>query len=181
MPVMTRKKHYKLRSKVYHGIGTTVLFSTTIGGFFGYQALTNFQEFTQQFETETLMVIDPETVKMNPIFAVPITIGIIVFLFVIMKRDKEFFKGKASLGIVIAIAILYAIYSIAIMTIATLAGALTGTVFNEVLFDPLSKRSLVLAKEQHETDLEFNKEKRRIEARKAAQASSREVNDFGNV
>jgi len=178
---MQKHKHYKLRSKMLHFGGTLTLGLTTVGGFFGYQALTDFEAFKTTLESETFMVVDPEHVTLNPFFAVPLVIGMIIFLFVTMKRDRDFFKGRSSIGIVLTMAILYGVYSIAIMAIATLAGALVGSVIDEVLFTPLSKRALVLAQEQRETELEYQKEERRILARQEARKKHEELNDFGNV
>lgn len=159
---------YKFRANAYKALGMSTIGLTTIGGFFAYQAISNFAEFKAELEAQEFLVVNPETAKLNPWFAFPLLIGLIVFMFVSMKKNKEFFKGKTSIGLIITIAVIYFIYSIALMTLASLLGALGGSLLDEMVFTPLSVANKIEAGDQKELDLEEAKERRRIKARRKA-------------
>jgi len=163
-----KKTNYKLQSKIFKGLGIATMGVTIFSGFFVYQAVSNWEEFKLQLDAETFSVVNPETVKLNPFFAFPLLVALIVFIIMTIKKNKEFFNGKMSMGLIITMAIVYFIYSIAIVTMATLAGAFVGSILNEIVFNPLAVNAKKKNEEIHEIDLEYEKEKRRIIARKLA-------------
>jgi len=168
----TKSSKYKFLSELFKGLGFTILGLTTIGGFFAYSLISNWGEFREELETQEFMVVDPETVKLNPFFAFPLLIGVIVFLIIMWRKNKEFLKGKLSFGLVVTIAIIYFIYSIAVVTLATLVGSFVGSMIYEFIFNPLSvknaKKVVQIEFDNHEYDMERHKEEIRIAARKAA-------------
>ena len=159
-----KKKNYKRRSKTYKFTGTALTGLTTAGGFVAYESMIDWNNFKQ--EMGEFVVISQESVKLNMAIALPFLISIIVFLFVMMKKNREFFKDKVSMNLLIAICIFYLVFSVIEATLAALIGAFAGSVFDEFIFSPLSKSAKAKAEEEHEIDLEVQKETRRILARK---------------
>ena len=90
-------KNYRAKSRVFKalGVGSTVL--GTLGGFFIYQFSTNWQNF--QTELENFVVVNQESVKLNMVIALPILISIIVFTGITLRNNREFFKDKVSLSL----------------------------------------------------------------------------------
>lgn len=162
-----KQKNYKLRSKVYKTAGMTTIGVTTIGGFVAYGAITDWQSF--QNELNNFIVVQQESLKLNMAIAIPMLIGILVFLWVARKKNKEFFKDKISMDLLTVIVICYIVYSIIEVALASLIGAFIGSVFDEFGFSLAYKSNLKKAEEAHDMDLEYEKEKRRIKARKQAQ------------
>ena len=99
----------------------------------------------------------------------------IVFMFVMRKKNKEYFSDKVSLSLLIAICFTYLIYSVIEVTLFSLIGAFTGAVVDEFLFNPLAKKSRVKAGDEKEIEMEYKKEQRRITARQKARE------DMGSV
>lgn len=117
---------------------------------------------------ENFFVVQEETVKLNLLIAFPLLISLVIFLFIMRKRNREFFADKVSMSILIAIVILYLVYSVVAVALASLAGAFAGSLVDEIMFTPLSKKYKTLYDEEHDIDLEYEKEKRRIIARNQA-------------
>jgi len=157
-------KQYKTKSKVFKALGTTTTALGTLGGFFVYQFITDWSQF--QTELENFVVVNQESVKLNMILALPILISIIVFVGITLKKNREFFNDKVSLSLLMTIAIFYLIYSIIEMTLSSLVGAFLGSIVDEFLFTPLAKKNLELYEENKDVDIEYDKEMRRIKARK---------------
>lgn len=164
---MKKETNYKTKSLVYKTLGLSTLGLTTSGGFLTYQILTDWASFQTEFEN--FMVVQEETVKLNMAIAMPVLIGLIVFIFVAMKKNRDFFRDKTSIGLLLAITILYLVYSVLEVTLASLVGAFVGSLIDEFIFMPLSKKNLKLSEEAHERDLEYDKETIRIKARQQAQ------------
>lgn len=162
-----KQPNYKLRSKVYKGIGLTSIGVTTSGSFIGYQMLTDFEQFKNEFDN--FMVVQEEGLKLNMAIAIPVLIGLIVFLFVALKKNKTFFADKISMNLFFSIAIFYLIYSVIEIVLVSLIGAFIGAIIDEFVFMPLSKKNNKAYEEKHEEDLEYNREIRRIQARAKAQ------------
>ena len=73
-------------------------------------------------------------------------IGMIVFLFVMLKKNKEFFSDKISMSLLIAILLTYLVYSTIEVTLFSLiGGAFTGSLIDEMLFNNLAKRDKIRA------------------------------------
>jgi hypothetical protein len=158
-----KKTNYKLLSKFYHTIGMLFIAVTSLSSFFVYQVMTNFNEF--QKDVEQFIVVSPETAKLNSVIAFPALIGLVVYLFIALRKNREFFKNNLSFSLLISIAIFYFFYSIVEITLVTLVGAFTGSIFDDFIFSPLSKNALYKAEEQQDINREYEKEKRRIKAR----------------
>ena len=160
-------KNYKLRSKVYKALGTTTLATTTLSGFAVYGVATDWQQF--KTDMNNFVIVQEGSAKLNLAFALPILISMAVFIFVILKKNREFFKDKVSMSLLFATIILYSVYSLIGMVLASLVGAFCGAVIDEFVFTPLS----VSAKKKHEyqrdVNAEYEKEKMRIVARKKAE------------
>lgn len=76
-----KTKNYKLRSKVYKGLGTSSIAITTLGGFVAYESAIDWNNF--KTELENFIVVNPETVKLNLAIAFPLLIAILVFIWVV--------------------------------------------------------------------------------------------------
>jgi magnesium-transporting ATPase (P-type) len=162
-----KEKNYKLRSKVYKATGFSTIGVTTLGSFFAYQSYTNWESF--QTEINNFVLIQENTMKLNLTIALPVLVSMIVYLWVMLRKNREFFKDKISINLTITILVLYLVYSVIEVTMVSLIGALAGSFVDEFVFMPLSNGANELAKEQHEIDNEYKKEAVRIKARKKAQ------------
>jgi L-cystine uptake protein TcyP (sodium:dicarboxylate symporter family) len=157
-------KKYLTRSRVFKALGYTTTGLGTVGGFLIYQVATNWASFQEQLED--FIVINQENIKLNMLIAIPILLSIIIFSWVILRKNREFFKDKVSLSLLITISIFYLIYSLIEMTLATLIGAFLGSIIDEFIFTPIAARNKELFEENKDVDVEYEKEMRRIKARK---------------
>jgi L-cystine uptake protein TcyP (sodium:dicarboxylate symporter family) len=157
-------KKYQKRSRLFKGLGIASTSLGTLGGFLVYQIAIDWQNF--QTELENFVVISQENVKLNMILALPILISIIVFVGVTLRKNREFFKDKVSLSLLMTITIFYLIYSVIELTLASLIGAFLGSIIDEFIFTPISLRNKELFEENKDIDVEYEKEMRRIKARK---------------
>lgn len=163
-----KKRNYWLRSKVYRTTGYATIGLTTIGGVSAYKFLIQpGEQVTEDLETAWAMFMDNIWIeqtgyRLNLILALPYLIGIIVFLIVILKKNKAYFNDKISLGLLITILTLYSIYSLIGYAMSSLIGALIGTLAFELVFEPLSLR----AKEEADFIKELKKEKRKEKVRR---------------
>src|SRR5574344_1003662 len=111
---MTNQTKYKIL-KVS---GYSIMCLSTLGAFFGYEASTNFETFKTSLEN--FQVVSEESYKLNPYFAFPLIIGVIVVLFITLKKNKDFLKGKTTLGLMITAGVFYLLYSIITVAMITL-------------------------------------------------------------
>lgn len=158
-----KQKNHKLRSKVYKISGTTTTLATTTGGFFAYEIATDWSNF--KTELENFVVIQQDTVKLNLLLAMPILISLLVFIWVYRKKNKKALEGKVALPLLFGIIILWLVYSMIEVTLLSLIGAFVGSLFDEMLFNPLSVSSLKKYEDDHEVELEVRKEKMRRKVR----------------
>lgn len=158
-----KTKNYKLRSKVYKGLGTSSIAITTLGGFVAYESAIDWNNFKK--ELENFIVVNPETVKLNLAIAFPLLIAFLVFIWVFRKKNAEALKGKVALPLLFGIIFLWLIYSIIEAMLCAMVGAFVGSVFDEFLFSPLSSSAKLKAKDDHEIALEMRREKARKRAR----------------
>lgn len=165
---MKKQKNYRRRSKVYRGAGLGVVGLTTTSGFLGYQAATDFQQLEE--EMNNFILVNQETLKLNMTIAIPFLIGSLVFLYIAIKKNKEYFSDKISLNILFVLFILYLVYSVIEVTMVALAGAFVGTLVDETVFLPLSKSCQKKVNESDDLDKEYDRETRRIKARKRAES-----------
>jgi hypothetical protein len=164
MEKITKKHRVKGRIFKALGIGSTAL--GTLGGFFVYQVVTDWENF--QTQLENFVVVNQESIKLNMVLALPILIAIIVFGSITLKKNRDFFSDKVSLGLLITIAVFYLVYSVIELTLATLVGAFIGSIVDEFVFSPLANNEFSKFEEGKDVDVEYEKEMRRIKARKKA-------------
>lgn len=159
-------KQHRTKGRIFKalGIGSTAL--GTLGGFFVYQFVTDWENF--QTQLENFVVVSQENIKLNMVLAIPILISIIVFTSITLKKNREFFNDKVSLGLLMTIAIFYLVYSVIELTLATLVGAFIGSIVDEFVFTPLANTEFSKFEEGKDVDVEYEKEMRRIKARKKA-------------
>ena len=173
-PKIHSEKFYRKRSKALRGAGLTTIGLTTTGGFFAYQSIIDWNNFKD--DLTDFVVVNQENVKLNLSIALPFMIGMIVFLIVMLKKNKEFFSDKISMSLLIAIVFTYLIYSIVEVTLFSLIGAFTGSIVDEMLFNNLAKRDKIRAGDEKEYTMEKRKEQIRLKARAEAR-----VNNDGSV
>lgn len=161
-----KTKSYRTKARVFKAIGYATTGLGTLGGFFVYQFVTDWEQF--QTQLENFVVVNQESVKLNLVLALPILLSIIIFTSITLRKNREFFKDKISLSLLLTIAVFYLIYSIIEMTLATLTGAFLGSIVDEFIFTPMANRNQQLFLENKEVDAEYDKEMRRIKARQKA-------------
>jgi hypothetical protein len=168
-----KKKNYSLRSKVYKVAGLATIGLSSLTSFLIYQSLIDWSNFKK--EIDEFIVVQEETLKLNMTIAFPVTIGLIIFLFIAKKKNKVFLEDKVSANLLFIIVILYLFYSIVEVTLVVLVGAFFGSVADEFGFSLASKRNAEKAIKQQEEDKEYSREKRRIKARLEARETNGSV------
>ena len=160
-----KEKNYKLRSKVYNGVGNSVFGLGVFGSFFGYEMATDWSNFKN--ELDEFVVINEETLKVNLFIALPALIVICIYIILWIKRNKKALEesGNITFGILIALIITYAVYSIIEVTMITLSGAFVGSLLDSYIFKPLSNSAKLKSMDDHEIALEMRREKARKRAR----------------
>ena len=160
------EKKYRRKSRLFRFIGLLIVASTTIGAFLIYQYVVDWDNFVQN--TDVFVVVNEESLKLNSSLAMPLFAGIFVFSIVVLRRNKDFFSTKYSMGLIVLLILLYLIYSIIEVVLFSLVGAVAGSIVDDYIFRPLSVFYWDKAEDQEEIEDEFEKEKRRIKARKLA-------------
>lgn len=158
-----KNKNYKLRSKVYKGVGTATTLLTTVGGFVVYESIIDWNNF--KTDLENFIVINQDTVKLNLALALPLLISILVFIWIFRKKNAEALKGKVALPLIFGIVILWLVYSVIEATLFAMIGGFVGSLFDEFLFSPLHNGASLKAKDDHEIELEVRREKARKKVR----------------
>ena len=166
-----KEKNYRLRSKLYGGVGNTLFATTTFGSFVGYEIATDWSNF--KTDLDNFMVVQPETMKLNIALALPVLIVLIIYVILWRKRNKKKLEeeNNISFGLLITILILYAVYSILEVTLVTLVGAFIGSIIDEKMFKPLSRRAKIKADDDHDVNMEVRKEKKRNQVRRELDGS----------
>ena len=157
-----KNKNYKLRSKVYKGIGTSATFATTVGGFVAYESAINWNNFKNDLEN---FVVINESVKLNLAIALPALVAIIVFIWIYRKKNEEALKGKVAFSLLFGIVVLWLLYSLIEAALMAMIGGFVGAVFDELIFTPLSTSAKLKADDDHDVYLEIRKEKVRQKVR----------------
>jgi len=169
-PKQRTETFYRKRSKALRGAGLTTIGLTTTGGFFAYESIIDWNNFKN--DLTNFVVVNQENIKLNLSIALPFMIGMIVFLIVMMKKNKEFFSDKISMSLLVAIFFTYLIYSVIEVTLFSLVGAFTGSLIDEMLFNNLAKRDKIRAGDEKEYTMEKRKEQIRLKARAEARANN---------
>ena len=161
-----KKKKYKLRAAFWTVGGYTTIASFTVLGFLGYQFLVDWQNFKN--ELDNFVIIQEESVKLNMTIALPMLIGLLIFLWVVGRKNADFFRNKISLTLLTTLMVLYLVYSVIELTLFTLLGASIGGLFDDYFFAIMARRNREKAEDQKDIDSEYEKEKKRIIARQQA-------------
>lgn len=160
-----KKKNHKVRAYLSRALGWITSCLTTTAGVLLYTfvpEINGADDFANAFEEFKLF---EEGMKLNMGVALPIIAGLIVFLFVVLKKNKDFFKDKSSIGLMIAIAFMYLAYSLIGIFMSACIGALPGVLAQEFGFEPHYRREIKLAEIDNELKLEEVKESVREEVR----------------
>lgn len=166
IPKEKKEKNYRFRSRLFKAIGLTLVSLTTIGGFVVYESIIDWKNFKEEMGN---FVLVNDRLELNLLVAGPFLIAILVVLIIMLRKNREFLKGKISINLLIITGILYLIYSIIVPVMVALGGALVGSVFNEFIFEPLAASARIKAADQKEEKMEYRKEAVRIKARRKAQ------------
>lgn len=158
-----KNKNYKKRSKVYSGLGTLTLLGFTGGGFFGYEIITDWSNFKNEFEN--FVVIQEDSFKVNIAIALPALIALLVFVWVYRKKHKKALEGKVAFSLFFLLIFLWIVYSIIEVVLFTVMGAFVGSAIDEALFMPLSNSASKKAIDDHDVELEMRREKSRRKVR----------------
>lgn len=178
MAKKNKPKNYRVRQVVWRVSGFVVIAVAIIVSLVIYEFLVvkdqvgNEQSIMQiitamkdGFKDYNANFIIEDTSKLNMLYALPILTGVLVFLFVILKKNKEFFKDKIALGMIIFTTVLYLLYSMIGMFLAVMIGATVGVFFDEFVFMPLSKSNKKKSEFKKELCQEREKERVRQEVR----------------
>lgn len=162
-----KEKNYKLRSKVYNWVGNSIFGLGVFGSFLGYEMATDWSNFKN--ELNDFVVINQENLKINLFIALPALIVLVIYVILWRKRNKKALEenGNITFGILMALIITYAVYSIIEVTMITLAGAFAGSLLDSYIFKPLSNGAKLKSMDDHEIVLEMRREKVRKKARDA--------------
>lgn len=160
------EKKYRRKSRLFRFIGLLIVATTTLSAFLIYQYIVDWESFSQT--TDVFVVVNEESLKLNTTLAAPMFGGLFVLLIVILRRNRDFFSTKYSIGLIIALVLMYLIYSIIEVVLFSLVGAVVGSILDDYIFKPISNYYYEKAEDQEEIEDEFEKEKRRIKARKMA-------------
>lgn len=163
-----KKKNYDRRAKIYRGAGLATIGLTTTSGFLAYQAAVDWGNFEE--EINNFILVQEESLKLNMTIAIPFLVGMLVFFYVMRKKNKDYFADKVSINILILLLFLYLVYSVIEVAMVSLGGAFVGTSIDETLFLPLSKKCRKIADDDKDTGREYEKETMRIKARRAAES-----------
>lgn len=159
---------YNNKAKLVKGLGYGSIGVGTMSGFFVYEGMNDFVELKDAVENFT--VVSEQGMKLNPMISIPLIISGVVFLIVMYKKNKDFLKGKATLGVLIATLITYLFYSVINITLASLVGCLAGCIIDEVVCEPLYVKNMKLVDENYQLELEAKKEAKRLAKRKELEA-----------
>lgn len=91
-------------------------------------------------------LIQKGTYKLNWTLAMPMLIGLVAFLIIVIKKNKNFFEGKNSIGAIIALLLFYLVYSLMGMMVSIMVGIVIGTALDDFVF-----RSLI---DKYKTEME---------------------------
>ena len=158
-----KTKNYKRISKRYKRIGTSLTFTSTVGGFIAYESMIDWSNFKN--DLENFIVVNPDTVKLNLAIAFPMMIAMLVFIWVYRKKNEVALKGKVAMPLLFAIILTWLLYSVIEATLCALIGAFVGAIIDEQLFMPLSNNAHEKSLDDHEIDLEKRRERARKKAR----------------
>lgn len=178
MSTANKQKNYRLRQQIWRvsgfiTIAVAILISLVIYEFLVVkdqvgneqsimQIINAMQDGFHEFDANFII---EDTSKINMLYAFPILTGTLVFLTVVMKKNKAFFKDKIALGMLIFTIVLYLFYSIIGTVLAAMIGGTIGVFFDEFVFVPIANNNGRKAKFKQELNEERDKERVRQEIR----------------
>ena len=160
-----KKKNHKVRAILARVLGWVTIGLTTSTGVLLYTFIPEINggdDFLQAMQNFQLF---EEGLKLNMAVAMPIIAGLIVFLFIVLKKNKEFFKDKSSVSLMLAIVFMYLAYSLIGIFMSACIGALPAVLAQEFGFEPVYRREMEKVKLEKEMKLEAEKEEIREEVR----------------
>lgn len=160
-----KKKNYKRKAYFYRIIGWVSTLTTTTTGVLLYTFLPSLNGAGEISEAVNNFQLFEEGLKLNMAVAFPFVAGLIVFLLIVLRKNKDFFKDKASVGLMIAILFMYLSYSLIGFFMSACIAALPSVIAQEFGFEPAYRRQMEFHKMEKEIELEERKEEARIEVR----------------
>lgn len=160
-----KKKNHKARAYASKAFGWLTTGLSTSAGVLAYSFIPQINganDFATAFNDFKLF---EEGMKLNMAIALPIIAGLIVFLFIALRKNKAFFEDKASVGLMLAIAFMYLAYSLIGIFMSACIGALPAVLAQEFGFEPAYRREMKLAEVENDLKLEEIKEEVREEVR----------------
>lgn len=155
--------NYKARQITYTVLGWTVFVLFTFGGFFGYEAVTNYSGLVDSFTN--FVVVDESTMKLNGAISMVLIVAGLITLWALHRKNKDLLKGKTTLSLLIGSMFFYLMYCIVNVALFTMIGAFVGSAIQEAVFIPLSNKAKQNAEFQTEVRNEIVKEKSRVKVR----------------
>ena len=99
-----KSKNYKLRATLWAFFGYLSVGLGTVIGFLAYQFLVDWQDFKD--DLNNFVVIQEDSVKLNMAIALPMLIALLIFLWVVGRKNVDFFRNKTSLTLLTTLMVL---------------------------------------------------------------------------
>jgi magnesium-transporting ATPase (P-type) len=165
MNTKTKKINHKSRSFWLKFAGYALTALTTSAGVAVYSLIPEINGGDDIVNALQEFQLFEQGMKLNMAVAIPIFASLIVFLLIIIRKNREFFKDKVSLGLIVIILFMYLAYSVVGIFMSACLGALPSVLASEFGFEPASRREKEKYLIEKELDIEGQKEIRREEVR----------------
>lgn len=160
-----KKKNHKRKAYFYRIIGWFSTLTTTTAGVLLYTFSPSLNGAGEISEAVNNFQLFEEGLKLNMSVAFPFIAGLIVFLLIVLRKNRDFFKDKASVGLLVAALFMYLSYSLIGFFMSACIAALPSVIAQEFGFEPAYRRQMEFHKIEKELELEERKEEARIEVR----------------
>lgn len=160
-----KKKNHKARAVLSRVFGWITVGLTTSTGVALYSFVPEINGGDDFASAMAQFQLFEEGLKLNMTVALPIVAGLLVFLFIVLKKNRDFFKDKSSIGLMIAIVLMYLAYSLIGIFMSACIGALPAVLAQEFGFEPLYRREIEKANIDKDLQIETIKEELREEVR----------------
>lgn len=160
-----KKKNHKRKAYRYRIIGWFSTLTTTTAGVLLYTFSPSLNGAGEISEAVNNFQLFEEGLKLNMSVAFPFIAGLIVFLLIVLRKNRDFFKDKASVGLLVAALFMYLSYSLIGFFMSACIAALPSVIAQEFGFEPAYRRQMEFHKMEKELELEERKEEARIEVR----------------
>ena len=165
MNTKTKKINHKSRSFWLKFAGYALTALTTSAGVAVYSLIPEINGGDDIVNALHDFQLFEQGMKLNMAVAIPIFASLIVFLLIIIRKNREFFKDKASLGLTVIILFMYLAYSVIGIFMSACIGALPSVLATEFGLEPASRKEKEKYLVEKELDVEAQKEERREEVR----------------